>query len=301
MDMQWQQAIEQYCEYITTIRRLSPLTVSNYQRDLSEAAQYFAQTLPKQVLPSHVRAYAGFMHRKGFAGKSIQRKLSALRQLFHYFIRQRLHDSNPALGVRPPKSPRPLPKVLSTDEVSHLLDYEADDFFSVRDKAIVELFYSSGLRLAEIAALDVDGIDWQAATVRVTGKGSKQRIVPLGSVARTALQQWLKWRKLKVQEAEAALFISQRGTRVSHRNIQLRLEKLSLERGIAKKLHPHMLRHSFASHILESSGDLRAVQEMLGHSDIATTQIYTHLNFQHLAKTYDAAHPRANRKPKKDT
>lgn len=297
--MQWPAAIQQYCHYIATIRRLSPHTVANYQRDLQEAARYFSSQTPFQLSNHDVRLYAGTLHRQGQAAKSIQRKLSALRQFYQYYIRQRLHQSNPALGVRPPKAAKKLPRVFSTDELSHLLDYDAEGFFEVRDKAMVELFYSSGLRLAEIASLDLLDVDKRSATVKVTGKGNKERIVPLGKMALTALQAWLTLREGRLAEDRQALFISRQGTRMSHRNIQLRLAKLGADRGSQKRLHPHMLRHSFASHVLESSGDLRAVQEMLGHSDISTTQIYTHLDFQHLAKTYDAAHPRAHKKKPK--
>lgn len=294
--MQWQAAIQQYCDYIATVRRLSPHTVVNYQRDLQEVARYFTEQSPLELSSHDIRLYVGALHRQGQAGKSIQRKLSSIRQFYQYFIRQRLHNSNPALGVRPPKAAKKLPRVFSTDELDHLLDYSAEGFFEVRDKAMVELFYSSGLRLAEIADLDLPDVDKRSATVKVTGKGNKERIVPLGKLALTALQAWLLLREGKLTEGQQALFISQQGKRMTNRNIQLRLAKLGADRGSQKRLHPHMLRHSFASHVLESSGDLRAVQEMLGHSDISTTQIYTHLDFQHLAKTYDAAHPRAHKK-----
>lgn len=294
--MNWNEAIESYLSYIADTRRLSAITVADYQADLNEAALFFSEQLPFELKAHDIRYYINQLHRRGLSGKTLQRHLSSLRQFYRYFIRQRHCQDNPALGIRPPKSARTLPKVLSTDEVSHLLDFEADDWFSTRDKAIAELLYSSGLRLAEIAAANLSDLDFASALIKVTGKGNKQRIVPLGSKAITALKAWLKVRGEKAQIDEQALFISQQGHRTSHRNIQLRLKKLGLERGSRQQLHPHMLRHSFASHILESSSDLRAVQEMLGHSDISTTQIYTHLDFQHLAKSYDAAHPRARRK-----
>lgn len=297
--MQWEATTQQYCHYIATVRRLSPHTVANYRRDLEEAAGYFSDQTPFTLTSHDIRQYVGALHRKGQAAKSIQRKLSSLRQFYQYFIRQRLHNSNPAVGVRPPKSVKKLPRVFSTDELSQLLDYQADGFFELRDKAMVELFYSSGLRLAEIASLDMQDVDKRGATVKVTGKGNKERIVPLGTMALKALDDWLAIRGEKPAQDQQALFISQQGKRITHRNIQLRLAKLGTDRGSHKRLHPHMLRHSFASHVLESSGDLRAVQEMLGHSDISTTQIYTHLDFQHLAKTYDAAHPRAQKKKDK--
>lgn len=294
--MNWQAAIEQYSHYIAFIRRLSPHTIENYQHDLFEAAEYFHDKLPFSLTSHDVRLYISKLHRQGLASKSLQRKLSALRQFYQFFIRQRLHDANPVVGIRPPKGARKLPKVMTTDELHHLLDFEADDWLSTRDKAMVELFYSSGLRLAEIASLNLLDVDLRNATVKVTGKGNKQRIVPLGRLAISAINDWLKVRHNITISDMDALFVSQRGLRISHRSIQARLEKLGLERGSQQRLHPHMLRHSFASHVLESSSDLRAVQEMLGHSDISTTQIYTHLDFQHLAKTYDAAHPRARKK-----
>ena len=295
--MQWQAAIDQFCNYIETTRRLSPHTVSNYRRDLLECAGVFSEHPPFTLSQHDVRFYISTLHRRGLAGKSLQRKLSSLRQFYQYFVRQRLHEHNPAIGIQTPKSARRLPKVMSTDELNHLLNYQPDDPLGIRDKAIIELFYSSGLRLAEIAALDIGDADLKNATVKVTGKGNKQRIVPLGRLAITAINAWLEARALfSVIHEPQALFLSQRGKRLSHRSIQQRLNRLGLERGSNQRLHPHLLRHSFASHMLESSSDLRAVQEMLGHSDISTTQIYTHLDFQHLAKTYDAAHPRAKKK-----
>lgn len=294
--MTWLEAIENYLDYIAHTRHLSPATVAGYQMDLAEAADFFAEQPPFQLKAHHIRQYINQLHHKGLASKTLQRHLSSLRQFYRYYVRQRHCQDNPALGIRPPKAARTLPKVLSTDEMSYLLDFDADDWFSIRDKAIVELLYSSGLRLAEIANADIKDLDFASGLIKVTGKGNKQRIVPLGSKAIVALKDWLKVRGEKAALDEQAVFISQQGHRTSHRNIQLRLKKLGLERGSQQQLHPHMLRHSFASHVLESSSDLRAVQEMLGHSDISTTQIYTHLDFQHLAKTYDAAHPRARRK-----
>ncbi len=297
--MKWEAAIELYCHHIEMVRRLSPHTIKNYRRDLNELAVFFTESQPPFNLIQHdIRSFANKQHRQGMASKSIQRKLSSVRQFYAYFIKQREAKNNPALGVRPPKSVRKLPDVMDTDQLSHLLNFDADSWHQSRDKAIVELLYSSGLRLAEIASLDISGVDFKAGIVSVTGKGNKQRLVPLGRYAKTALEAWLQERPLfgRVID-EKALFLSQQGKRLSHRSIQQRLRQLGLVRGTHQALHPHMLRHSFASHILESSGDLRAVQELLGHSDISTTQIYTHLDFQHLAKTYDAAHPRARKKP----
>ena len=300
----WHVAIDEYINNLVSIRRLSPHTTKNYRRDLEEAATFFESTENPFTLSQHdIRAFTNKLHRKGLASKSIQRKLSSLRQFFDYFIKQRQCENNPALGVSPPKSGRKLPKVMDTDQLNQLLNYTPEDWHGIRDKAILELLYSSGLRLAEIAALNHDDIDFSSHVITVTGKGSKQRQVPMGKAAISALQSWLQIRNLNTNEQQptennAAIFISQRGNRISHRNIQDRLKKLGITRETQQGLHPHLLRHSFASHILESSGDLRAVQELLGHSDISTTQIYTHLDFQHLAKTYDQAHPRAKKNRK---
>ena len=298
--MLWGPAIEEYIQYITVVRRLSLHTVTNYQRDLQQAADFFLQHQQEHAfkLSQHdIRQYTNFQHRQGLGSKSLQRKLSSLRQFYHYFIQQGKADDNPALAIQPPKSDKKLPKVMDTDQLSQLLNYQADDWYSVRDKAIVELLYSSGLRLAEISNLNIADIDFQQALVLVTGKGDKQRQLPLGRMALKALQEWLPVREERLGATHLeAVFISNQKKRISHRSIQLRLEKLGLERQSQQKLHPHLLRHSFASHLLESSSDLRAVQELLGHQDISTTQIYTHLDFQHLAKTYDKAHPRAKKK-----
>ena len=296
--MNWHDAIATYTDYIASVRRLSPHTVKNYRRDLDEFAACFEETqLPFTLSQHDVRSYTNRLHRQGLSSKSLQRKLSSIRQFYAYFIKQRETKNNPALGIKPPKASRKLPKVMDTDEISHLLNFDADAPLAFRDKAIVELFYSCGLRLAEIAALDIADIDFRESIVTATGKGNKQRLVPLGRLAHKALTDWLRERLQLIKHPdETAVFVSQQGNRLSHRSIQQRLCKLGLERGINQKLHPHMLRHSFASHLLESSSDLRAVQELLGHSDISTTQIYTHLDFQHLAKTYDSAHPRAKKR-----
>lgn len=294
--MNWANAIQRYIDNLENIRRLSPHTINNYQRDLNQCADFFSENLPFELEQPDIRRFTNTLHRKGLGGKSLQRKLSSIRQFYDFFIKQREHDKNPALGISPPKSARKLPKAIDADHLSQILNYDADDWFSTRDKAIIELLYSSGLRLAEIASTNLNHIDFKAQIIIVTGKGNKQRVLPIGSKAIQALQLWLKERSNKTIIDEEALFLSQQGKRLSHRSIQQRLKKLGGERASNQSLHPHMLRHSFASHILESSSDLRAVQELLGHSDISTTQIYTHLDFQHLAKTYDAAHPRAKKK-----
>jgi integrase/recombinase XerC len=236
------------------------------------------------------------LHGRGLAARSLARTLSAWRAYYRWLARRGAIAVDPCDGLRAPKQPRSLPKALSVDQTSALLDAAADDELETRDKAMFELFYSSGLRLSELGGLNADGIDFDAGTVTVTGKRSKTRSVPVGAKAATALRAWLTERAGLALAAERALFVSRRGTRLAVRSIERRLERWATKQGLGLHVHPHMLRHSFASHVLQSSGDLRAVQEMLGHSNIATTQIYTHLDFQHLAKVYDAAHPRARKK-----
>jgi integrase/recombinase XerC len=246
-----------------------------------------------------IRRFVAQLHAQGLSGRSLGRMLSAWRGFFAWLGQRSLVAANPCEGVRPPKSPRLLPKALSVDEAAALLapDDENDPLLAARDAAIFELFYSSGLRLAELAALDVEVLEGVLleGEVRVVGKRSKARIVPVGARAREALAVWRVAREQLAAEGERALFVSRRGVRLSHRAIQVRLGRQALRAGMPRHVHPHMLRHSFASHVLQSSGDLRAVQEMLGHASIASTQVYTHLDFQHLAKVYDAAHPRAKR------
>jgi integrase/recombinase XerC len=222
--------------------------------------------------------------------------LSAWRGFFKYLARDHGYAVNPALGIRAPRSARKLPHALSPDEATRLMEIGETTTLALRDKAILELFYSSGLRLSELTGLDLDGVNLRDATVRVTGKGSRTRIVPVGSHALAAIKDWLPQRRALLRGEETALFVGKDGRRLGPRAVQARLKHWALRLGLSAKVHPHVLRHSFASHVLQSSGDLRAVQEMLGHASIATTQVYTHLDFQHLAKAYDAAHPRAKRK-----
>jgi integrase/recombinase XerC len=243
-----------------------------------------------------VRQYAAARHRAGLAPKSLQRHLSAIRTWFRFRLREGDAKGNPADGVQAPKVRRRLPHTLDVDQVAHLLDLPGDAPLDDRDRAIMELFYSSGLRLAELVALDVADVSRGDELVQVTGKGSKSRRVPVGRLARSALERWLKARAALARTGETALFVSNRGRRLSARSVEARLRQRAIEQGMPSHVHPHMLRHSFASHLLESSGDLRAVQELLGHADIGTTQIYTHLDFQHLAQVYDATHPRSRRK-----
>ncbi|NMG43303.1 tyrosine recombinase XerC [Aromatoleum toluvorans] len=287
-----------YLGYLATQRRAAALTLENYRRDL-ERLQRLADGRPPQALTGHdIRRFVARMHGEGLGGRSIARVLSAWRGLFRWFIRQRREmEVNPAEGVRPPKSPQPLPKALSPDQAQALLDAEPDDGLDVRDHAMFELLYSSGLRLAELAALDVGpALDLVERLVTVRGKRNKMRTVPVGSRAVEALQAWLAQRGNFAAGDEAALFVTRSGTRMSAGAIRSRLARWAQTRGLGVHVHPHMLRHSFASHVLQSSGDLRAVQELLGHASIRSTQVYTHLDFQHLAKVYDAAHPRARRR-----
>jgi len=248
------------------------------------------------VTPDAIRGFIAKSFRSGLSGTSIQRNLAAIRALYRWLQREGFAQNNPADGIRPPKSKKKLPKVLDVDEIARLLELPGDTPLVVRDRAIMELFYSSGLRLAELANLRWSDLSLRAGLVRVTGKGNKTREVPVGRKAQEALSDWRQhWSKLADPDV-LQIFVSQRGGALSVRSIQARLSHWSKKQGIWKRVHPHMLRHSFASHLLESSGELRAVQELLGHADISTTQIYTHLDFQHLAKVYDQAHPRAKKK-----
>ena len=279
-------------------RRLSPHTSSNYCRDI-ECLFELTPGLPLDRIQTHVvRRAIAQLHGRGLSGKTLARMLSSWRGLFAWLGRHRGFAANPCVGVRAPKSAKTLPKALSPDAASQLLDRVPEGALEVRDKAMFELCYSSGLRLAELVSLDVEAgtLAAREGEVTVTGKGRKTRTVPVGNKAVLALLAWLDLRTGLAAHAERALFVSNRGTRISGRMIQVRLARWAFKCAMASNVHPHMLRHSFATHVLQSSGDLRAVQEMLGHSSISTTQVYTHLDFQHLAKAYDAAHPRAKKK-----
>jgi len=243
-----------------------------------------------------IRSFVAWRHRQGIGGRSLQRNLSATRAFYRYLIGEDVAQHNPEEGVKAPKSPKNLPKMLDVDQAAQLLEIDNKDTLANRDKAILELIYSSGLRLSELVMLDIDSLDLTDAVVTVVGKGKKTRAVPIGKHARNAIKQWLKCRDKMANNEEPALFVSQRGSRISRRSIQQRLKQWAMKQGLTNHVNPHMLRHSFASHLLESSGDLRAVQELLGHADISTTQVYTHLDFQHLANVYDDAHPRAHKK-----
>lgn len=296
----WQFTIDAFLDELKIVRQLSVHTLSSYRRDLEKFSSYCLNQgveQPDQAHAADVRHWVSAAHRQGLSGKSLQRSLSALRSFYQYRVRNG-STHNPAIGIRAPKSAKKLPKTLDVDHSQKLLEIKGDDELAVRDRAILELFYSCGLRLAELIALNRDDIDFHEQVVSATGKGNKQRRVPIGSYAIKALTAWLHYRDKhdSGKYDPSAVFVSSRGSRISPRTIQARLKKHSAEQGIGQNVHPHMLRHSFASHLLESSGDLRAVQEMLGHANISTTQIYTHLDFQHLAKVYDKAHPRANKK-----
>ncbi|MGB5835326.1 MAG: tyrosine recombinase XerC [Thiohalocapsa sp.] len=297
-------SLDAFLGHLAYERRVSPHTVSSYRRDLARVLSWRNDEGLREwgaLREGDVRRYIAGRHRNGMSGRTLSRELSTLRSLFEYLLREGLAKQNPARGVRPPKSGRKLPNTFDADQLTALIDAGPDqggnnDPLSLRDTAMVELFYSSGLRLAELISVDARDIDSADATLTVIGKGAKTRRVPVGSAALDAIQTWLKVRDLLANDDEPALFVSARGNRIHPRTVQQRLKHWAQVRGAARNLHPHLLRHSFASHLLESSGDLRAVQELLGHADIGTTQIYTHLDFQHLADVYDKAHPRARRK-----
>ena len=280
-------------------RNLSPHTRENYARDLGTLKSF----CEKQKLTDwgvldvhHVRAFVSQRHRQGLAPKSLQRLLASIRSFYEFLQEEGAAKKNPAEGVRAPKAPKRLPDTLDADQMARLLQIPGDDPETVRDRALMELLYSSGLRLAELISIDLTDIDLSQGLVTVTGKGRKTRVVPVGREALKAVRDWLKVRAELAKPEDAMLFVSVRGGPLSPRTVQARVKHWGRVQGVQQGVYPHLFRHSFASHVLESSGDLRAVQELLGHANISTTQIYTHLDFQHLAKTYDAAHPRAKKK-----
>ena len=285
---------QQYLDHLAVERQLSPNTLDGYRRDLAALAS-FAQGLGRDDVDlgsEDIRAFVASGHRQGLSPKSLQRRLSAVRSYYRWLLKRGVVKANPAAAVRAPKAARKLPQVLDPDEAKALVEVPTDAPLGLRDRAILELFYSSGLRLSELCALRWGDLDLAEGLVTVTGKGRKQRTVPVGSHACRALADW---RRDTGAGDDRPVFPGRNGP-ITPRAVQLRLRQLAQRQGLFKRVHPHLLRHSFASHVLESSGDLRAVQELLGHADISTTQIYTHLDFQHLAKVYDAAHPRAKRK-----
>ncbi len=287
-------AVDAYLESLRA-RHYSPNTLIAYAEDLRHLGGVIGAVEPASLNGHDIRRALASLHAKGFAPKSLARMLSAWRSLFRHMAREGRLEANPCTGIRPPKAQKRLPHTLSPDEMACLLDVEADDAWGARDRAMFELMYSSGLRLSELVGLGPHDVDRDTGEVRVTGKGRKERIVPVGDKALQALGAWLAARP-GLGGDEQALFIGARGARISPRVVQDRLRKLALRQGVSQRVHPHALRHSFASHVLQSSGDLRAVQEMLGHASLSTTQVYTHLDFQHLAKVYDQAHPRAKKK-----
>ncbi len=295
-------AVDAWLAELADQRRMSPHTLSNYRRDIGKLLAAVGDLPLAGVQVHHVRRFVAQLHGQGLAGRSLARLLSAWRSFFRWLGERGMVPANPCDGIRAPKSPRLLPKALSVDEAARLLesveDEDGDPFQAARDRAMFELFYSSGLRLAELVALDSDVLNevLREGEIRVLGKRNKLRLVPVGRKAREALAAWGAVRGELALPGETALFVGVRGARISPRMVESRLARRAALLGLPIHVHPHMLRHSFASHVLQSSGDLRAVQEMLGHASIASTQVYTHLDFQHLAKVYDAAHPRAKAK-----
>jgi integrase/recombinase XerC len=306
--------VARFRRYLNSERRLSPHTDVAYARDLAALVRFCERASVADwsgLDAQHVRAFAARSHAAGLSPRSIQRRLSALRSFYEFLLREGAGArrsggaggaarvlANPARGVRAPKAPRRLPQTLDADQMARLLAIPAGGGLTARDRAIMELLYSSGLRLAELVGLEVTSIDLKDRTVEVLGKGRKARIVPVGRFALAALREWLKERAALARVGETALFVSQAGRRLGPRAVQSRVKLWARRQGLNVHVHPHLFRHSFASHLLESSGELRGVQELLGHADISTTQIYTHLDFQHLARIYDAAHPRARARRK---
>jgi len=293
--------LPRFLSHLTVERRLSAHTDASYRGDLQRFVAYCDRNRVRDwrsLDSQHLRMFAAAEFRQGASPRTIQRRLSALRSFFNFMLRERALEANPAVGVQAPKASKRLPQTMDVDLMTRLLEFRADTELSVRDKAIMELFYSSGLRLAELVGLNLGDVDRGDRTVRVLGKGSKTRVVPVGKHALVAIARWLKERPAMAANGELALFVSARGDRLGARAIQKRIAGWARRQGLGRHVHPHLFRHSFATHLLESSQDLRGVQELLGHANISTTQVYTHLDFQHLAKIYDAAHPRARRKAK---
>jgi integrase/recombinase XerC len=298
MKQQARRHITRFLDCLRNQRRFSEHTIAGYRRDLARLSDFCeSQGIGSwQALdPRQVRSFVALLHRRGAAGRSIQRCLSAARTFYRYLLREGAVTRNPLQGIPAPRAKKTLPKTLTAEQASHLVAIGGDDPLVLRDRALLELLYSSGLRVGEVVALDLAHLDLKAGMVRVTGKGAKTRVLPVGRQAREALSRWLAVRGQFARREEMALFTARDGGRLGARAVQLRVRRWACQQGLGVPVHPHMLRHSFASHLLESSGDLRAVQELLGHADISTTQIYTHLDFQHIARVYDKAHPRARR------
>ncbi|MGR8948873.1 MAG: tyrosine recombinase XerC [Gammaproteobacteria bacterium] len=293
-------SLSNIADFMATRSRYSRHTNDAYRRDLTlflNFCEAHSITRWRDIDIAMVRSFITEQHRKGKSGKTLARFLSSLRAFFQFQIDVGHRKDNPARDVKAPKSRRKLPTTMDVDQTARLLALEPETFLDIRDAAMWELLYSSGLRVSELVNLTLAQLDLPAAEVCVVGKGNKERIIPIGKVAIRALENWLETRNSVKETAAAQVFLSRQGNKLTTRTVQKRLKHCALKQGIDFNVHPHMLRHSFATHLLESSGDLRAVQELLGHSNISTTQVYTHLDFQHLAKVYDAAHPRAKRKP----
>lgn len=301
MDSDQKMLLDDFVRHLEFERRMSPHTTRNYRRDVDALAEWCAQNDLQRwedLDSDHVRVWAASCFRRGLGSRSIQRRLSAVRSFYRFLLREKRVERNPVDAISAPKASKRLPGNLDADTMARLLDIRGSGPIVDRDRAILELLYSSGLRLAELTDLDLGAVDFGDATVHVTGKGSKDRIVPVGRKALAALQRWLAARGELAAHGEMALFVSNRGTRLGKRSVQARVKHWARKQGIDARVYPHLFRHSFASHVLESSHDLRGVQELLGHANIATTQVYTHLDFQHLARIYDQAHPRAKAKSK---
>ena len=291
--------LARFRRYLSAERRLSQHTDESYARDLAALVKFCDRAGVSEwsgLDTQHVRTFAAHSHAGGLSPRSVQRRLSAVRSFYAFLLRESRINGNPAQEVRAPKSRRRLPQTLDADQMARLLEIPAEGALGARDRAIMELFYSSGLRLAELVGLELTSIDLKDRVVQVLGKGRKARIVPVGRAAIEALRAWLKERATLAHAGETALFVGRNGERLGPRAVQLRVAYWARRQGLNLRVYPHLFRHSFASHLLESSGELRGVQELLGHADISTTQVYTHLDFQHLARIYDATHPRARRK-----
>ncbi len=290
--------LNDYLQHLTFERGLSTLTCQNYARDIKLLESLAENTALNLVQNTQIRRFIATLHSRGLSGKTIARALSAWRGFYDYLIHHKGFTQNPVTGLRAPKTAKTLPQALSTDQAVKFVNIQGDGLLEQRDHAILELFYSSGLRLSELVNLDIDMLDFVEGTVTVTGKGNKTRIIPVGSHAISAIQTWLQRRALIVinDKNPKAIFVTQQGRRITPRAVQYRIKEWAIKQGINTDMHPHLLRHSFATHVLQSSQDLRAVQEMLGHANISTTQVYTHLDFQHLATIYDKTHPRAKKK-----
>jgi integrase/recombinase XerC len=297
---QWQLA-EQFLKHLHLVRRLSPHTITSYRRDLDCLAEFCDEekiAAWQDLRSHHLRRFASLTHARGLNPRSIQRRLSGIRSFMKYLILEGQLKQNPATEISAPQTPRSLPNTLDVDKMAALLEIKGNDTVTIRDRAILELLYSSGLRLSELVELDPADVNLDDAVVRVIGKGEKTRLVPVGRKALAAIKDWIQHRSELAKQEETALFVGVRGRRISHRSIQTRVCYWAAKAGIPQRVYPHLFRHSFATHMLESSQDLRAVQELMGHAAISTTQIYTHLDFQYLAQIYDKAHPRARRQTK---